>query len=107
MPEIVKIILAALGMFGIYGSGLTIWPVHRLRHRRRTQRGRGLFWLFIAQLTLYVLLGICALTISLHGGSWIEGLVFVWPLNAVFVALGCGACMSSERGTATEVKNVS
>lgn len=107
MPESIKIILSVLGMFALYGGGLLFWPIHRLRRRERTQQGRVLFWLFVAQLTLYFGCGLWMLAVALRGGIWIEGLILVWPLNLLFVLFGCAILLSAGSEASAEVKHVS
>jgi hypothetical protein len=107
MPENIKLILGALFMVAVYGSGLLFWPIHRVCRRERAQRGRVLFWLFVAQLTLYFGWGLWMLAIALQGGVWIEGLILILPLNLLFVLFGCAAFLSGGSGDSTEVNHVS
>src|SRR3954453_13464135 len=78
------IILVPLG-FVLYAGSLLIWPVYRLRHPKRTQRGRTLFRVFLVQLALYIVWTVILLISALRHGHWLHGVTLYIVMNALFL----------------------
>src|SRR5436853_4958847 len=85
MPNVaLLIILVPLG-FLVYAGSILIWPLYRIRHRKRTQRGRALFRVFLVQLALYIVWTVMLLLSALHQGDWLHGVTIYIVMNLVFL----------------------
>jgi hypothetical protein len=95
MSEILLSILLAPVAILIYMSGLLLWPLRRWRHRRQKVRGRVLRYVFLAQITAYLIVACCSIFIRLdHFYYWF---IFLIQLNIVFTVAGLVAWFRDTR----------
>jgi hypothetical protein len=78
----------------MYASGLLLWPIRRWVRRKKV-RGKSLGFIFLAQLTAYLVVACCSAFIRLeHFYYWF---IFVIELNIVFTIAAVVAWLRDAR----------